>query len=157
VEPDVDRPSSRRNSLADLIGGPVRREVAGVQLEIRPLTVRQLPRVLQLSGPFIYHLRTIASAEDAIALLGDHGAVVAELTAFAADLDPAELDAVTPDVMAEIFLAVLEINRDFFTPRIARLAARAQEVLGRLRADLAARGDPRMPAVSSATPTPSSA
>jgi hypothetical protein len=123
-----------QNSLEALVAAPVEVTVGGVALQITPLTMAQLPRVLQLAQPFLLLLETVRGPEDAMALLADHGDAVTQITAIAADVPLAQLQRVSLDYVAELFVAVLEVNADFFAARMPAVVERLQAGLGRVAA-----------------------
>ncbi|WP_290889375.1 hypothetical protein [Arenimonas sp.] len=124
----------QQNSLDTLVNEPVQIEVGGVALHVTPLTVGQLPTVLRLAQPFLLLLDTVRSAEDALALIADHGDAIVAIAAIAADVPQDQVARLTPDLLAELFIKLLELNADFFGPRLPALQARVAAGMARLQA-----------------------
>ena len=117
---------NRQSALDALVALPVTISVGNVPLDVTPLTMSQLPRILRLAQPFLVLLETVRSAEDVLALMADHGEAITEITAIAADVPLETLKRVSVDHVAELFMGVLEVNADFFAARLPALMARLQ-------------------------------
>lgn len=115
-------------------------EYRGERLEIQPLTIGQLPKLVRMAKPLIDallatdDLEALTSAaggagvdddglELLLALVGDHGDTVYEAAAHCV-ARPAEWVA-RGDVAEFVALAaaIVRVNRDFFTRRLAPLLA----------------------------------
>lgn len=112
--------------LEALTGGPLRTlDVGptedGLPLRITPLCTRELPAILSAAQPLL-GLLTESSPEQAIqvALLSQPDALIS-VVAIAARVERAWLDERPLDQLIEITGAVLEVNLDFFTQRLAPL------------------------------------
>jgi hypothetical protein len=117
---------------------PQAREVSyrGERLEIRPLTVGQLPRLVRTARPvldalFAQQALPEMPAEGAtvdrdtlellLDLVGDHGDAVFEAAALAVGRDAEWVAGGDPAEFAELATAVIEVNRDFFVRKLAPL------------------------------------
>lgn len=136
----------QRNSLSILVNPPTPISFGRYQLEVTPLTAAELPKVLHHVGVLLPLLDSVQSIEDCVALLADHGDALLAVCAIGARLPREQVDALMPDEVAELLLALIEVNMDFFGPRLARLRAQADGLAERMRA--------RVPPTSTG-PTPS--
>jgi len=104
--------------------------VAGTALELTPIRLGELPRILAAVRPIAADL----SAEpDWLALLARHGEAVLELLALATRRDRAWIEGLALDEAVTLAAAVFEVNADFFVRRIApKVGDLAQRLNGRL-------------------------
>lgn len=90
--------------------------VGGEQLEVRPLTVGQLPAFMRAIRGI--ELLWTAAELDVAALVADHGEALIEAAAIAT-VRPAEwVRGLGLDEFMQLVAAVLEINADFFVRRV---------------------------------------
>jgi len=117
-----------RNTLAILANEPTHVTFGDYALDATPLTIGELPAILRHAEPLFNVLDRVKTIEDAVALFLDHGDALIEITAIAARLPAEQVRALTPDAAAELFLALLEVNADFFVRRMGRAHERARQV-----------------------------
>ncbi|RPE76862.1 hypothetical protein EDC50_2113 [Vulcaniibacterium tengchongense] len=100
--------------------------VAGTALELTPIRLGELPRILAAVRPIAADL----SAEpDWLALLARHGEAVLELLALATRRDRAWIEGLALDEAVTLAAAVFEVNADFFVRQVAPSIARSGERL----------------------------
>lgn len=83
-------------------------------IAIAPVKVRDMPAFLAAIEPVAAEL---ASGDIAGAIMRRAESIIAA-TAIGAGIDRAWLDEQTPDVLAQLAAAVLEVNADFFVRRV---------------------------------------
>lgn len=123
-----------QNTLAILANEPTRIAFGDYSIDATPLTVGELPAILRHAGPILGVLQTVQTAQDAVVLFLDHGDALIEITALAARLPSDQVRALTVDVAAELFFALLEVNADFFVGRMGRAAQTARRAIERIEA-----------------------
>lgn len=111
----------------------------GERLEIKPLTIGQLPKFVRIARPVIdalldANLEDMAAGGD-VALVMDmidkHSDQVFEAAALVTGRDRAWLESGDPAEFIELASTVVAVNRDFFTQKLAPLlAARARKSNG---------------------------
>ena len=98
-------------------------EVAGRQVKILPLKIRQLPGVARCLRPV---LGVLAQGDaDLLAIYCEHAEAVNEAIGVMAGIPKAEVDEMDVGDGLAIFAAVLEVNRAFFTSRLPELVKQA--------------------------------
>ena len=101
--------------------------VAGVAIELTPIRLGELPRILAAVRPIAAYL----SAEpDWLVLLGRHGEAVLELLALATRRDRAWIEALALDEAVQLAAAVFEVNADFFVAHVVPAIQGAAQRLG---------------------------
>ena len=100
--------------------------VAGTALELTPIRLGELPRILAAVRPIAADLST---EPDWLDLLGRHGEAVLELLALATRRDRAWIEGLALDEAVTLACAVFEVNADFFVRRVAPSIARSGERL----------------------------
>jgi hypothetical protein len=117
------------SELNALLPPPVTVEVAGVVIEVRELTVGQLPRFLAAAGPLLGALDGL----DLALVAGNVGAVI-HAVEIATSVERAWLHQLPARELLKLVNAVIEANADFFgvaLPAFMRgLVARASPVAG---------------------------
>ena len=104
--------------------------VAGTALELTPIRLGELPRLLATVRPIAADLSADLSAEpDWLALLARHGEAVLELLALATRRDRAWIEGLALDEAVTLACAVFEVNADFFVRRVTPSIARSGERL----------------------------
>lgn len=108
----------------------------GEGLEIRPLTVGQLPRLVRVARPVIDALFSQHAAPEMpnegepvdhdtldlmLDLIGNHGDAVFQAAAIAIGREPEWVAEGDLAEFAELATAVIEVNRDFFVRKLAPL------------------------------------
>lgn len=109
--------------------------VAGVDITLYPLRVRQLPAVLKALAPIMSDL---GGEKGWLDLLADHSERIIEAVAVSSGQSHAWICELSPDELIVIAEGVWEINQDFF----------ARAVLPRLTAALTKAGQIALPALS---------
>jgi len=100
--------------------------VAGAAVELTPIRLGELPRILAVVRPIAADL----SAEpDWLALLAAHGDAVLELLALATRCERAWIEGLALDEAVTLASAVFEVNADFFVRRVAPSIAQVGERL----------------------------
>ncbi len=105
---------------------PRRLEFSGRLIEVSPVRVGDLPAFLEAIEPAV---SSLADGDIKGALMHHMDAIV-RATCIGACVEREWLDAQTPDVLAELAAAVLEVNGGFFAERVIPRVADAIEKLG---------------------------
>ena len=100
--------------------------VAGTAVELTPIRLGELPRLLAAVQPIAADLST---KPDWLALLARHGETVLELLALATRRDRAWIEGLALDEAVTLACAVFEVNADFFVRRVTPSIAQAGERL----------------------------
>lgn len=96
--------------------------VAGVAVELTPIRLGELPRILAVVHPMVADL----SAEpDWLTLFATHGEAVLDLLALATRRERAWVNDLSLDDAVRLAAAVFEVNADFFVRRVAPSIAQA--------------------------------
>jgi hypothetical protein len=104
--------------------------VAGTAVELTPIRLGELPRILAALRPLAAELSTELAAEpDWLDLLGRHGEAVLELLTLATRRDRAWIEGLALDEAVTLACAVFEVNADFFVRQVAPSIARSGERL----------------------------
>jgi hypothetical protein len=104
--------------------------VAGVAVELTPIRLGELPRILAAVRPIAADCSADLSAQpDWLVLLARHGEAMLELLALATRRDRAWIEALALDEAVTLAAAVFEVNADFFVQRVAPSIASAGERL----------------------------
>ncbi|MFZ5555099.1 MAG: DUF6631 family protein [Pseudomonadota bacterium] len=94
--------------------------VAGTAVELTPIRLGELPRLLAAVRPIAADLSAGLSAEpDWLDLLARHGEAVLELLTLATRRDRAWIEGLALDEAVTLAAAVFEVNADFFVRRVA--------------------------------------
>lgn len=109
-------------ALDQLLGAAVSVTVAEQTLEIRPFTFGQLPRVLEIVGPFLAGLIQQGQL-DLSGIIERDSERALRLCALATGKPRAWFDAVPADEGLRLLAAIAEANADFFSSRLAPAAA----------------------------------
>lgn len=104
-----------QTELETLITQPVEIEINGEMLEIKPLTIGQLTRVMKALKPA---LADINGDINITILAADHGDTLLSAVAAATGKDVAWLDKLQTDDFIRLAGNLLEVNADFFTRRV---------------------------------------
>lgn len=139
-----------KDSLATFYPVPRMETVAGVEIAIPAMTLRQLVRFSHSSAPFMERIVT----SDYLGAMIHHTDAVLDCVTIATGAARDWLDAMAPDEALRLVAAVFEVNADFFAQRLLpvnrEMGARMVNLLNRLA------GDAALPGLSStATPLPS--
>ncbi|CAG2153221.1 DUF6631 family protein [Ralstonia mannitolilytica] len=104
--------------------------VAGTAVELTPIRLGELPRLLAAVRPIAADLSADLSAEpDWLDLLARHGEEVLELLTLATRRERAWIEGLALDEAVTLACAVFEVNADFFVRRVAPSIARSGERL----------------------------
>ncbi len=103
------------------------------QLDVAPLDAGEVQAVLSKIGHLAPLVPTIKGMEDVVVLIGDHGAAVLSAAALAARLPDETVQSLMPDEAIELMLGLLEVNFEFFLPRMAQLTQRTSGAAERIR------------------------
>jgi len=106
---------NEKTELETLIPQPVEIEINGETLEIKPLTIGQLTRVMKALKPA---LADIQGEINLTMLAVDHGDTLLSAVAAATGMDAAWLDKLPTDDFIRLAGNLLEVNADFFTRRV---------------------------------------
>ena len=110
--------------------------VAGAAVELTPIRLGELPRILAALRPIAADLSADLSAQpDWLVLLARHGEAMLELLALATRRDRAWIEALALDEAVTLAAAVFEVNADFFVRRVAPSIASAGERLAPILQD----------------------
>lgn len=109
-------------TLDTLLGAALTVTVAGVELAIRPFTFGQLPRVLEIVGPFLAGLVTQGTL-DLSGLLERDSERALRLCALATGKPRTWFDEAPADEGLRLLAAIAEVNADFFRSRVAPAVA----------------------------------
>jgi hypothetical protein len=104
----------------------------GERIEVKPLTIGQLPRLVRRSRPAINALLALEQVPDAsdfafidllLQLTEAHGEAVYEGVGICIGKSPEWMADLAPDEFLALGRAVYEVNRDFFVQRLGPLLA----------------------------------
>ena len=117
---------------------PVVVTLSGIALELTPIRLGELPRLLAVVRPLA---EEISNDPDWMALLGRHGDVVLDLLAITTRRERAWINDLSLEDAVRLAAAVFEVNADFFVgqvaPAIQGAAQRLAPTLGQMRAGTA--------------------
>lgn len=140
--------------LDTLIPTPVTVEVAGELVEIRQLTIGQLPRFLRAAAPVLESLMRPEGAE--VAELLEHVDTVINLVVIATGIERETLEALPATVLLRLLDVLLEVNGSFFGEAlpafVSKLAAKGAAVMDGLMPPSSSSSTDTPGARSSATP-----
>lgn len=116
--------------------------VAGTTLELTPIRLGELPRLLAMVRPISADLSADLSAEpDWCDLLARHGEAMLDLLALTTRRERAWVNELSLDEAVTLAAAVFEVNADFFVGRVAPAiqgaAQRLAPTLGQMQAGTA--------------------
>ena len=94
---------------------PVAVTISGTALELTPIRLGELPRLLAVARPIADE---ITSNPDWVSLLGRHGDAVLDLLALATRRERAWVNDLSLDDAVQLAAAVFEVNADFFVARV---------------------------------------
>lgn len=112
-------------TLDTLVNAPTMVTVGGVEREITPIRVAELPAMLRACEPIF---GALAGGDLMAALMRDADSAIAAI-AICARMSRAEIDALQTDEMVVLGSAVLRVNADFFVRRLAPALIGASETL----------------------------
>lgn len=93
-------------------------EANGERIEVMPLAIGRLARVLKVGQPILTELSGGDGTLDLLALAANHGERLIEVTAIALDREAAWVQALPADEFLALAGAVIEQNADFFSRRV---------------------------------------
>ena len=105
----------------------------GERIEVKPLTIGQLPKLVRTARPVVNAVLALQSLpEDSegddfidllLTLIGDHGEAVYAAAALCISRPTAWVEEGALDEFVVLAKALVEVNRDFFVQRLAPLLA----------------------------------
>ncbi len=95
---------------------PTRLEIAGETLDIAPIRVGEIPKLLTAIKPFSKQL--LAEQIDWLAIITQHGACLLQAVAIAARKPLPWIEALALDEAIQLATALFEVNVDFFIQRV---------------------------------------
>lgn len=136
-----------KRSLAALLAQSVTRQVGGVELEFTPMGWDTAVQALEKLGLAISSVPALPGSADEVAAVvrtpeqlhawlawaGFYREDVAAFLQLATGFDLAELKQLPPTRAVEMFIAVAEVNADFFLQNLPSLSALVVNVTARLR------------------------
>lgn len=108
---------------------PVVVTLSGGALELTPIRLGELPRLLAVVRPLASDL---AADPDWLALLGQHGEAMLDLLAITTRRERAWVNDLPLDDAVQLAAAVFEVNADFFVGRVLPGIQRSAEKLAPL-------------------------
>ena len=108
---------------------PVVVTLSGTALELTPIRLGELPRLLAVVRPLA---EEITSDPDWIALLGRHGDAVLDLLAITTRRERAWINDLSLEDAVQLAAAVFEVNADFFVHRVVPGITRSADKLAPL-------------------------
>ena len=108
---------------------PVVVTLSGTALELTPIRLGELPRLLAVVRPLA---EEITSDPDWMALLGRHGDAVLDLLAITTRRERAWINDLSLEDAVQLAAAVFEVNADFFVRRVVPGIARSADQLAPL-------------------------
>jgi hypothetical protein len=108
---------------------PVVVTLSGTALELTPIRLGELPRLLAVVRPLA---EDITSDPDWMALLGRHGDAVLDLLAITTRRDRAWINDLSLEDAVQLAAAVFEVNADFFVRRVVPGITRSADQLAPL-------------------------
>jgi hypothetical protein len=112
---------------------PVVVTLSGGALELTPIRLGELPRLLAVVRPLASEL---SADPDWLALLGQHGEAMLDLLAITARRERAWVNDLPLDDAVQLAAAVFEVNADFFVGRVVPGIQRSAEKLAPLLRNL---------------------
>lgn len=149
------------DELAQLYPGAVVVEVQGGPVPVYPLRARQLAGFAAAAGPLMEVYSTVRAGgldalgeEDWRGIVELHADALIAAIAVAVERKPAEIGELFLDDLAVLAMTIIQVNLDFFTRGLGRMATDMGGLAERIRA----RGGPTLSTASSApdTATPAS-
>jgi hypothetical protein len=123
---------------------PVVLTLSGTVLELTPIRLGELPRLLAVVGPLVEEL---VGDPDWIALLGRHGESVLDLLAITTRRERAWVNDLSLEDAVQLAAAVFEVNADFFVAHVVpAIQGAAQRLAPTLRSLTTSAGTPPSPA-----------
>lgn len=105
--------------------------IAGETLELTPIRVGEVPKLLAAVQPIASHLTQ--AAPDWLALITQHGDAIVDVLAIAARRSREWVEALSIDDAVNLASVLFEVNADFFVQRVApaiqSAAARIKEIV----------------------------
>jgi len=108
---------------------PVVVTLSGTALELTPIRLGELPRLLAVVRPLA---EEITSDPDWLALLGQHGEAMLDLLAITTRRERSWVNDLPLDDAVQLAAAVFEVNADFFVGRVVPGIQRSAEKLAPL-------------------------
>ena len=108
---------------------PVAVQLSCGALELTPVRLGELPRLLAVVRPFA---DALSAEPDWLALLGAHGDGVLDLLALTTRKDRAWVNDLSLDDAVQLAAAVFEVNADFFVHRVVPGITRSADKLAPL-------------------------
>lgn len=93
--------------------------VAGEQINVQPLKVGQVPAFARASKGILQDLDKLNGAEGIMELLADHGDDLIAAVSVATGMPVNLVQALAMDEFVSLATAVVQVNADFFTRRLA--------------------------------------
>lgn len=123
--------------------------VAGVAVELTPIRLGELPRLLTVARPLA---EAFSRDPDWMALLERHGEAVLDLLALATRRERAWINDLSLDDTVQLAAAVFEVNADFFVRRVAPAVQAAADRLQPILSSAGTRPSPgSSPAATAST------
>ncbi len=123
-----------KSDLEVLLPEPLMVEAGGEDIAIGHMKTRQIPIMLRCAGPVVQELQQGAMPID---IIGRHGELVIAAVAVATGKDSEWVGQLDPHEFLDLFVAVIEVNSDFFVrvllPRIVEAANRIETTFGGLQ------------------------
>jgi len=93
--------------------------VAGEQVSVQPLKVGQVPAFARASRGILQDLDKLSGAEGIMELLADHGDDLISAVCVATGMPVNVVQSLAMDEFVQLATAVVQVNADFFTRRLA--------------------------------------
>jgi hypothetical protein len=115
------------DQLEQLLPEPALVKAGGLDIEIKPLTIGQIPKITKLlkGVPLSLDPETIGSGEYWLGLIGEHGDNIIEVVAVASGQDKNIVSGFPLDDFVKLAVKVIEVNADFFTRKVMPAASQA--------------------------------
>lgn len=104
--------------LNELFPDPVERELGGLKVVIKPITIGQIPKITRLVKGIDIAGKRWDEPQFWVDLISDHGDSVIEMVALACKQKAEDVTELPFDDFVLLAIEVIRVNADFFTRRV---------------------------------------
>lgn len=106
------------DQLNDVFPEPVNINVEGLEINIKPLTIGQFPKIAKLLKGIKFQDAKVDSMEFWIDLIADHGDNIFEMVAVASGQKKELITCLQFQNFVKVAIHVIKVNADFFTRQV---------------------------------------